>query len=93
VEKINETIPEEDFVIELPDGTPVSDQRKSRGTSFTVGQISRESLAGLNIQPAPPPSWWGLYWYVAVILGVGTAILAIGFYVVLRRRVFRPSQG
>jgi hypothetical protein len=90
-EKINEQIPESDFILDLPEKARVSDHRTPNGRIFTVGEADAPQLAAVNIAVAQDPSWWGTYWHYAVILGALVGGLALFLYLRFRRK--RPTVG
>jgi hypothetical protein len=87
-ERINDVIPPEDFVLELPKGTLVQDGREpGNGVSRTVGG-SRQLPADLSdIIDAPSPPWWRNWkWAVAAGVGLGAVLAVLTAYWFRRRR-------
>jgi hypothetical protein len=92
VEQINEQIPDEEFIIELPNGTSVGDARqRTHGIHFRVGQndsLPIPDLQEVAVFPMPPSS--GLSrWVLAVLMGAGAGAVAVVSYLIVKRRARR----
>jgi hypothetical protein len=94
VEKVNEVIPEEDFILQVPRGAIVSDQRSMQhAETFRVGenQVSEPKDIGDLIVSGAAPSKAFSSWPTAVGIGLAVGLLLIGLYYLARRRVRRVS--
>ena len=94
VEKVNEAIPEEDFVIDVPHGAALSDQRGEHAASYRVGQDVAtlptdlgDVIAGMPQAPPPPL----LTRWTAITVGVGIGVVLLGAYYMVRRRMRRHA--
>ncbi len=85
-EKINEPIPPEDFVMELPPGTYVQDIRGPQYMHFKVGQkqFTTKDLADV---PAMEGTIFWRTWKGAVLIGLAVGLTLLAAYLLVVRRL------
>lgn len=88
IEKANQTIPDKDFVVQLPRDTEVFVRRDGKEVAFTVEEATGSlPVAGLDdVIALPSSSVFRRTWVWAVVTGAVVALVASGAVVLIRRR-------
>lgn len=93
VEKVNEPIPAEDFIIEAPRGSTLNDERPlNYSLSYRVGDDPATlptDLSDVLVGMPPPPHPPLLTRSTAIWLGVGIGVALLTVYYFVRRRLGR----
>jgi hypothetical protein len=93
VEKVNEEIPEEDFIVKLPAGTSVTDARSPKEVvSFRVGQIGGIPEDLEEVMQIEGQSSVRRTWVNAILIGSLVAALIVTSLYVFRRWRYRPTK-
>jgi hypothetical protein len=95
LEKVNDVIPEEDFILHVPHGAQVSDQRSPVGSEFYRVGENREplpkDLGDLIVTPSSPKGRWARS-STAIVIGILVGLLLVGLYYRARRRALRNKE-
>lgn len=96
VKRINEPIPDREFVLDLPVGTHVADARPvTHSIPFEIKEKGPlpAGLEGLeDIITTSPPPFWGRNWHTALLVGAGVAVGLVGCGFFLRRFLKRRQK-
>ncbi len=91
--KINEPIPDSDFVLQLPVGTHIYDGRSGKESTYFElkpdGPIPKELEDTIAVES---PAFWGRNWPTALVLGFGVGLALLGFYLAIGRYVLRRRK-
>ncbi len=80
IERINEPIPESEFVLELPVGTQVRDSRDGKKSTFfevTKDSPIPEGLSAVVLREGDRNTPWFRSWKGAVAIGVGLGVIGL----------------
>ncbi len=96
VEKINEPIPEEDFLVEVPVGTTVGDARDvKKPVHFRIAESEPLPVRNLGnvvvVAAKEPSSWAGNTVLMALLMGLGFGTLVSAVLYLLVRRRYRSA--
>jgi hypothetical protein len=91
VEKINDPIPDEAFVVSLPEGTYVSDERRIPPLSFAVGSLPGEigKIARFEATESTKRRW-NVAIRLGVISGLNLLLITVAVYWICKKRRSTP---
>lgn len=90
---VNQSIPDSEFVVQLPVGTEVADSRGKGSIFFVINEKDPIPTDFQDVIAKAQPPFWGRNWHTALIVGVGAAVVVLGLgYFVRRRLSLRKKQ-
>jgi hypothetical protein len=90
---VNEPIPEESFVVSLPQGTSVTDRRTAEGADFRIGSLSAGLPSDLARVIHPEGQVPARNWTNAGLRGIAIGVLGLLLLVILYFRRRRRAVG
>jgi len=93
VKSINQAMPDEDFVLQLPFGTSVADGRSGKGSIvFNVNEDGGIPHDLGDVIGVYTPQFWGRNWHTALILGGVLGLIVVAVYFTTRKLAVRRPK-